>query len=92
MLWRFIAWKSKLSHPLPYLLMILRFGKRREHALGHRLEADDGGVAVGEERDQFVLAETVAAVVKLGGGIGVEHLLPHCRMAVDVIGDDTEAV
>ena len=82
-----------LSQPLPYLLMILRFGSAREHALGHRLEADDRGVAVlSGTRSVSSSPRRWPAVVELRLRIDVEHLLPHGRMAADVIGGDAEAV
>src|SRR5262249_5332334 len=66
--------------------------ERREHALRHRLKADDGGIAIFEESDQLVFVETMRDVVKFCARIDIEHFLPHGGMAVDVIGGDAETL
>src|SRR5262249_31006854 len=61
-----------------------------EDALGHRLESDDRGVAIGEEGDQLVFVETMVAVVELRRRIDVQHLLPHGGVTVDMGGNNSK--
>jgi hypothetical protein len=37
-----------------------------------------------------ILIEAMAAVMELGRRLDVQHLLPHCRMAVDVVCDNSK--
>jgi len=70
----------------------LEIGQRGQYALGHRLEADDGRIAVLEKLDQLVLVEAMTDIVKLRIRMDVEHLLAHGGMTGDAIGGDTEAI
>ena len=69
----------------------LEIGQGVEHTLGHRLETDDGGLAVADERDQLVFVHAVRAVVEFCVGIEGEHFLPRRGETCDVIGRDSNA-
>ena len=51
---------------------------------------DDGSVAVLEEIDQLILFHAMRGVVKLRIGMDVENLLPHGRIAGDMIGSNAQ--
>jgi len=68
----------------------LEMGQRAEHALGHRLEPDDGSITVLQNLDQLVFIEPMLDVVKLRMGVDLENLLPHGRIARDMIGGDAQ--
>ena len=57
-----------------------------------RLETDDRSIAALQKLDQIVFARSKRLVVKFCIRIDVEHFLPHGGMAVDVIGNDAEAL